>query len=346
MIETLNTMGRGTEPQRERARRRGGWLAALCLVLACAAPQEPVGPPPAVALRILGEPHRNLTVGVGIELSAVAVDAHGGEVLVPGTWRSSDPGVARVESPGVVRAVAFGTATITVTHAGRSATLLVSTHPHALRVRLLPTGAVVEEGEEYDVVAEFLDANAVVIAVPWDVTWDVKGGAALVPGGAQQAQRLRAGVAGALDVIATAGGFRAPLRLNVLPRNALRLTVSHFTLWADVLPDGRMAFYPDIVVEAPFEATVTRLDFDRPSMAVCATAAILPRVTTPLFDFIPYDFSWKGVAIAPGSTVELVITTRRPDGSVQTVKAQGQITMRNFGVIDHGTGNFPWEVCR
>ena len=345
MIETLTTSGRGTEPQRKRARRCGGWLAALCLVLACAVPQEPVGPPPAAALRILGEPHRTLTVGVGMELSAVAVDVHGGEVLVAGTWSSSDPGVARVESPGVVRAVGYGTATITVRHGGHSATLLVSTHPHALRVRLLPTGAVVEEGEEYDLLAEFLDANGVVIAVPWDVTWEVKGGAALVPGGAQQAQRLRAGGAGALDVIATAGGFRAPLRLNVLPRNALRLTVSHFTLWADVLPDGRMAFYPDIVVEAPFEATVTRLDFDRPSMAACATASIMPRVATPLFDFIPYDFSWKGAAIAPGSTVQLVITTRRPDGSVLTSKAQGPVAMRNFGVIDHGTGNYPWEVC-
>lgn len=338
--------GRGIECCGQRARLLAVWLASACTFLACRAPHEPADPPQAVALKILGEPQRSLIIGVGLELSVVAVDARGGESRVPGVWSSSDPGVARVESPGVVRAMGYGTATITVRHGGRSATLLVSTLPHALRVRLLPGGAVVEEAEEYDLAAEFLDANGVVIAVPWDVSWEVKGDAALVPGGLQQTQRLRAGRAGALDVIATAGAFRAPLRLVVHPRQAMRLTVSHFTLWADVLPDGRMAFYPDVVVEAPFEATITRLDFDRPSMAVCATAAILPRVATPLFDFIPYDYSWKGAAVAPGSTVQLVITTRRPDGSVLTSKAQGPVAMRNFGVIDRGTGNYPWDVCQ
>lgn len=340
-----------TDARRLHARHHVGWLASVSLMLACAAPQESAGPrptpvplPPA-AIRIKGEPNLSLTIGAGVRLSAVMKDARGVEVLVPATWSSSRIDVAPVDTAGLVNAIAYGEATITASYGGGLARVQVSTLPSALRVRQLPEGVMVEEGDSYVVIAEFLDANDEVIVVPWDVAWQASSGI-LAPGDARQRQVLRGLPAGEIDVVATSGPFRAALTLAVRPGGGPRLTVPHFTMWADALPNGRMAFYPDLVVVAPFEATVVKLAFDQPARSVCTNATTSPEVTTPLFDFIPYDVSWQDGALAPGSVVEASITYRHRDGSLQMTRAVGLVTTLERGsVIDYSTGNFRWGAC-
>ncbi|MBK8249657.1 MAG: Ig-like domain-containing protein [Gemmatimonadetes bacterium] len=321
-------------------------LGAVGWVLACGAPREVSGPAAVVSLRIPGEGQRLLEVGAAVQLSVVAVDAQGGEVLVRGTWTSSDAGVARVDAPGVVRAVGVGQATITVSHSGRAATVTVSTVPSGLRVRLRPDGAAVVVGETYQVVAEFLGSNGAVIAVPWDVRWDASDGAALSPGDEEHTMWLRVVSAGVLDLTARSGRLSATLRLRVLTRDEARLEVVSFTVWADSLAEGRMAFYPDLVVVAPLDVVVGRLDFVNFGAGACGSAPLARAATTPLFDFIPYDFYWRGAATAPRTPVEAIITYRHTDGSHNTARATGVVLMRpRATVIDYGTAGFVWNSC-
>lgn len=340
-----------TKPFRLRARHRVSRLVSVCFLLACGAPQEPIdrpakaGPLPTAVIRIPGDPNLALTIGAGVQLSAVMEDARGVEVLVPATWSSSNTAVVEVDSSGSVSAVGYGEASISAFYGGGLAKVMVSTRPGGLRVRQLAGGVVVEEGESAVVVAEFLDVNGEVIVMPWDVTWATSAGT-LVPGNTQQTQLLRGLPEGEIGVVATSGPFRASLRLPVRPGTGTKLTVPHFTLWADALPNGQMTFYPDLVVVAPFEATIERLEFSRPFKSVCANAAIAPDATTPLFDFIPYDFSWQDGSLTPGSVVEAVITYRLSDGSIQTSRALGLVTTWARGtVIDYSTGGFSWRAC-
>ena len=341
--------GQGTQwlydLSKRRWRHRAAWLAVLGGMVACGAPHEPSEPPPPAVLRILGEPHVSLKVGTTTQLSVVAQDARGAEVPVVGTWSSSDTSVARVDTPGVVRAVGYGEASIAVHHGGGRATVLVSATPSGLRIRPLPGDMTVEEGDSYVVVAEFLDERGDVIVVPFDVFWEVSAGASLIPGGTKQTQLLRELPAGVVEVVATSGPFRASLRLTVRPGGEPKLRVPHFTLWTDALPGGRMAFYPDLVVISPFDATIVRLEFSGNPRSLCATVRAAPGVVTPLFDFVPYDVSWQDEAIPRGSAVEAFITIRRADGSQQTVHALGLVTALDRRVIDYGTGSYAWGPC-
>ncbi len=334
-----------TSSSRPPAWRRVGCLASVWVMLACSAPGEPVPP---VVLRILGDPHRSMLIGEGVPLSVVAVDAQGGETIVPATWSSSNPRAGGVDSQEVLRARGYGEATITARYRDGLATVTMSAQPKGLRVRLVAAGSIIEEGRDYEVVADFLDVHGGVTVVPWEVDWDASAGARLLPAGAQSSQTLRALRTGDIEVTASSGPLRAPpLGLTVRPRGELILTVSHFVLWADLLPDGRMRYYPDLVVVGNFDGAITRLEFDRPLLAACANAAMLQEKSTPLFDFIPYDFSWTGAPLTVGSTIGVLITARRDDGAVMTLRAVGELKLRRVSeVIDYGTGSFPWSLCQ
>lgn len=341
--------GHRKQSVRDRCRRRwhprAAWLAVLSGIVACGAPHEPSEPPPPAVLRILGEPHVSLKVGATAQLSVVAQDARGAEVPVVGTWSSSDTSVARVDMPGMVRAVGYGEAHIAVQHGGGRATVLVSATPSGFRIRPFPSDMTFEEGDSHVVVAEFLDEMGDVIVVPLDVFWEVSAGASLVPGGTRQTQLLRDLPAGVVDVVATSGPFRASLRLIVRPGGEPKLRVRQFTLWVDALPGGQMAFYPDLVVVAPFDATILRLDFKRNPRSFCATVPMSAGVVTPLFDFIPYEVSWRDEALPLGAAVEVHINVQRADGSLQAFPALGLVAPLDRRVIDYGTGNYAWGPC-
>ena len=103
--------------------------------------------PSTVAAITLAPTSANLTPGNTIQLVPTATDAAGQQVQgVTYTWASSDPAVAGVSTSGLVTANATGTASITVSAAGRSAsaTIVVSTTaagPSVSRVVVSPPSA-------------------------------------------------------------------------------------------------------------------------------------------------------------------------------------------------------------
>ena len=83
-------------------------------------------PTPEAALSIPGVP-TTLAIPLSLQLSPLAVDANGGQLL-PGsyTYSSSVPTIATVSATGLVTAVSAGSTTITVTTGGQSASVVVN----------------------------------------------------------------------------------------------------------------------------------------------------------------------------------------------------------------------------
>jgi uncharacterized protein YjdB len=79
------------------------------------------GPGATVTLISVSAPQRSIPVGNTAQLSAVAYDQYGGELIgVSFEWSSSDKTIATVSSTGVVTGVAVGTARITATSGAAS----------------------------------------------------------------------------------------------------------------------------------------------------------------------------------------------------------------------------------
>ncbi len=77
--------------------------------------------PPVATVSLEGAPQ--VAVGGTLALSPTPKDSTGASLggCVPTTWTSSDPNIALVDATGLVRGISAGTATITMTVAGRSA---------------------------------------------------------------------------------------------------------------------------------------------------------------------------------------------------------------------------------
>lgn len=113
----------------------------------------------------------SLVVGQTLQLSAATASATGqtltGRVV---TWTSSASSVASVSSTGLVSAVAAGTATITATSEGRTATvqITVSAIPVAL-VRVTPSTETIASGQTSQLAAQAFDAAGNVLnrTVSW-----------------------------------------------------------------------------------------------------------------------------------------------------------------------------------
>ena len=103
---------------------------ALALVTALAACADGAMEPPAVANIELETTALQLELGDSARVVARVRDA-GGNVLAGRalTWSSSDPAIARVTADGMVTGVAAGSATVTASVEGRSASTAVTVHP-------------------------------------------------------------------------------------------------------------------------------------------------------------------------------------------------------------------------
>ena len=107
-----------------------------------------------------------LIVGQTVQLEAQPRDASGrrldGRTV---TWSTNRPDVATVTSTGIVAAVSPGTATITASSEGRSATATVVVQPPAVsRLEVTPTSASVEVGSALRLSATAYDSRGNVIA--------------------------------------------------------------------------------------------------------------------------------------------------------------------------------------
>ncbi|MBI3981939.1 MAG: protein kinase [Gemmatimonadetes bacterium] len=121
---------RGISSGQGRVVARSGGSSGIVVVTVAAAPSAPVAPravaPPPVAAIALSPATLLLTVGETARLTASPRAADGSSLPDRRvTWTSSEPRIAAVSADGEVTAAAAGTATITGTSEGRSATTTV-----------------------------------------------------------------------------------------------------------------------------------------------------------------------------------------------------------------------------
>ena len=99
-------------------------------------------------------------LGATQQFSASAKDPGQSPVSVPFTWTSSNPSVATVSSSGFVTANGNGTATITVSSAGKTATAMVTVAQMVASINVTPaTSSLTAAGATSQLAAQALDAN-------------------------------------------------------------------------------------------------------------------------------------------------------------------------------------------
>jgi uncharacterized protein YjdB len=116
------------------------------------------------------------SIGIGVEqqftATALYSDASSQDVSATGTWVSSDEAVATVDAAGLATAVAAGTADITVTFEGQSATAtLTVTEVRVLSVVVSPPNATVAPGGTADFTAEAIYDDGTSDDVTATATW-------------------------------------------------------------------------------------------------------------------------------------------------------------------------------
>jgi uncharacterized protein YjdB len=168
-------------------------------------------PPPAASISIVPATLA-LVDAQTAQLAAVAKDTSGNEIAGKAfAWSSSNPGVASVTSTGLVTGLAAGTATITATADGKSATAVVT-------VTMRPVGSVVvspatlslDLGSTAQLTATVKDASGAVLPRP--VSWTTSNAFAVTVSAAGQIQAAGSGTA---TITATAEGKSGAAQVTV-----------------------------------------------------------------------------------------------------------------------------------
>lgn len=96
---------------------------------------------------------------------ATPLDANGVSQFRPVTWTSSAPTVATVNDRGEVSGISPGTATITATSEGKSASVVFTILPPApvATITLTPTEGTIKIGAKYTLTSELLDKDGAVL---------------------------------------------------------------------------------------------------------------------------------------------------------------------------------------
>jgi alpha-tubulin suppressor-like RCC1 family protein len=235
-----------------RAYRRAA-LGALTLALAVAAcADDPVSAPshrPALALvaadggaaasLAIAPDTARVVVGRTRTLAAVARDSAGTPLAAGAVaWSSSATDVARVDSAGVVTGVAVGSATVTATREGHTATAVVTVHDASVyAVSIAPRAMTLAAGDSATLSAAARDAQDGDVADA-PVRWSSSDTTVATIDGASGQVTARA--AGATLVTAASGARSDTMTVIVVPGvAALRIVAALDTLEAhDVRPLG------------------------------------------------------------------------------------------------------------
>lgn len=158
--------------------RRWMWALAPCLpalLVACGGGGEGPAGGDGVASVTLSAPSLQLLPGRSEQLQATALNAAGAPVAgaPPASWRSSNNTVATVNSSGLVTALVVGSADITATISGKSATarITVTSAPTTVTVNMpgltfTPFRALVKQGGTVNYVFPSLAHNVIFERVP------------------------------------------------------------------------------------------------------------------------------------------------------------------------------------
>jgi uncharacterized protein YjdB len=172
--------------------------------------QQPAAP---TVARIAVNPEgATLAVGDGITFGATPLDAAGSALTREVSWRSDDPGVATVDGAGKAVALAEGTARITATASGRSATVLLTVTPVPVAsVAITPAQSRLVVGESVSLAVVARDAAGNVLEGR-HVNWNARGSAASVtPDGV-----VTGNEAGSVRITAVVGSQRATADVTVV----------------------------------------------------------------------------------------------------------------------------------
>lgn len=297
-------------------------------------------------LRIRGPGEVSVPIGGTTQLFAIAVDDRSRETVVKAGWQSSDPDVLGISQGGVLVAHSYGVAEVTARADGRIARVQVRTRPAGLALRLAVGGASVEVGEDYRVVAEFVDVKGDAVRVPLELRWSATGASVLAargePGHHSATLRAVRGGPSTVNVVAP-DGATAHLSLTALADADPVAEVQEQSLLRYSDGMGRAHYAPDIVLLARLPVTVTRLEFVG-HVLVCAAVPLSPGMPTPLFDFQPYDWGFTAPFLRDGEEMEVAMTMTLPSGRVRVQRARVVVTSAN-GVLDRGATTYAWEDC-
>jgi uncharacterized protein YjdB len=156
----------------------------------------------------------NLYPGDELQLQGNVVDS-GNRVISGATiqWSSSNTGIARVSNAGLVTAVAPGSATITASSGGRSATaaMTVRTSP-VTSITLSPGSLSLEEGRTATITATLRDSRGVVVTGR-SISWTSSNtGIATVSGGTVTAHKQ-----GSASITARVDNATSSISVSVVP---------------------------------------------------------------------------------------------------------------------------------
>ena len=173
----------------------------------------PAAAPQAMSLEISPAADTLVALGLTQPLSVTARDANNNEIAGPEvTWGSSNPSIVSVNSSGLATAVRSGTATITASAGGQTATASVTVRPVVVAVSVTPANATITAAggrQQFTAQATDTNGNPVTGRV---ITWDASAPnvAALSPSG------LATGVGnGAALINATVDGMTGTAALTV-----------------------------------------------------------------------------------------------------------------------------------
>jgi uncharacterized protein YjdB len=249
-------------------------------------------PPPAAVASVRVQPDSlTLTAGATATVTAAAYDAQGnllaGRVV---TWTSSNGAVVGFESGGTVRGIAAGTARVTATVEGVSASIAVTVlAPRAVvrRVVVQPDSLVLAPGATGDLNVVAYDSAGNVVtgrAIVWASS--STGVATVGTGGA-----VRAVAAGTAQVTATVDGVSGSAR--VIVRVSTYRAVASIRVWPDslILDQGESRLISASTYDSNGNVSGRPVTYTSSNTAVATL-----------------DANWKVVAVAPG-TARIIVSS-------------------------------------
>lgn len=209
-------------PFRPSSTRQLAWRVShvfTVLLLACGGGGDgtpaPVTPPAPAPVASVSLSHSTASLQVAGTLQMTAVPRSGAGAALSGrtiTWASSAPTVASVTADGLVTGVSGGTASVSATSEGQSASATITVLQVASVVIAGPT--TVEIGVPATATAEARSTSGAVLSAP--LTWSSSNPNVVSVNGSGALTAVSAGTA---TISAVASGITGTLALTVVPRN-------------------------------------------------------------------------------------------------------------------------------